>query len=180
MQAYLIGILILSAAPAAAAVSTAAAPLDAAQKRCFCLQFPQPAGVVPYFLGRMDWEECKSRKPDFLEGRNVWDLGLRDCKDLMACLETPAEEKAVREAAMKKVADITGELLACCKKGKNDCDKACVARLEPALNKAKAATAKLEQKALRRQDACIARTPPAKPPAAVAVKNLPAASGGNR
>ncbi|MGD9642079.1 MAG: hypothetical protein AB7V08_04995 [Elusimicrobiales bacterium] len=171
MRAYLIVILILSAGPAAAAVSTAAAPLDAAQRRCFCLQFPQPAGVVPYFLGRMDWEECKSRKPDFLEGRKVWDLGLLDCKDLMACLETPPKEKAVREAAMKKVADVTEELLACCKKGKNDCDKACVARLEPALNKAKARTARLEQKALRRQDACVARTAPAKPP-------LPAAPDG--
>ncbi|PKM97596.1 MAG: hypothetical protein CVU79_07110 [Elusimicrobia bacterium HGW-Elusimicrobia-3] len=164
----------LSAAPAAAD------PVNAAQRRCFCLQFPQPAGVVPYFLGKMDWQECKSRKPDFLEGRNVWDLGLLDCKTLMACLETPPKEKAVREAAMKKVEDVTEELLACCEKGKNDCDKACVARLEPALNKAKARTARLEQKALRRQDACIARTAPAKPPAAIAVKNLPATSGGNR
>lgn len=168
MRAYLLGILILSAAPAAAAVPAAPAPLDAAQKRCFCLQLGEPGALVPYFLGRMDWEECKSRKPDFLEGRNVWDLGLLDCKDLMACLETPAEEKAVREAAMKKVADVTAELLACCKKGKSDCDKACVTRLEPALNKAKATTAKLEQKALRRQDACVAR---AKPP-------LPAAPDG--
>jgi hypothetical protein len=177
MRAYLLGILILSAAPAAADVPAASAPLDAAQRRCFCLQFPQPAGVVPYFLGKMDWQECKSRKPDFLEGRNVWDLGLLDCKDLMACLETPPKEKAVREAAMKKVEDVTADLLACCKKGRNDCDKACVA--EPKLNKAKARSAKLERKALRRQDACIARAAPAKP-VVPAAENIRQAAGGNR
>lgn len=161
MRAYLLGILILSAAPAAA-VGT----LDAAQRRCFCIQLGEPGALVPYFLARMDWQECKDRKPDFVEGRNVWDLGLLNCKDLMACLEAPDKEKAVREAAMKQVEDVTAELLACCKKGKNDCDKACVARLEPALNKAKARSAKLEQKALRRQDACIAAKAQAKPAAA--------------
>jgi len=173
MRAYLIGILLLSAAPAAAA-----GPLDAAQRRCFCIQLGEPGAMVPYFLGKMDWQECKERKPDFVEGRLVWDLGLLDCKDLMACLETPAKEKAAREAAMKKVEDITAELLACCKKGRNDCDKACVARLEPALNKAKARSAKLEQKALRRQDACIAKTEPVKP-VVPAAKNIKQAVGGN-
>ena len=173
MRAYLIGLLLLAAAPAGAA-----GPVNAAQKRCFCVQLGEPGAMVPYFLGKMDWEECKGRKPDFVEGRNVWDLGLLDCKDLMACLQTPAKEKAVREAAMKKVEDVTAELLACCKKGRNDCDKACVARLEPALNKAKARTAKLEQKALRRQDACIARTDPVKP-AVPAAGNAKQAVGGN-
>lgn len=173
MRAYLIGLILLSAGPAGAAGT-----LDAAQRRCFCLQFGEPGAMVPYFLGRMDWQECKGRQPDFVQGRNVWDLGLLDCKDLMACLEAPAEEKAVREAAMKKVQDVTAELLACCKKGKSDCDKACVTRLEPKLNKAKARTAKLEQKALRRQDACIAGTAPAKPVKPPAGSS-PAAGGGN-
>lgn len=173
MRVYLIGMLLLAAAPAAAAD-----PVDAAQRRCFCVQLGEPGAMVPYFLGRMDWQECKGRKPDFVEGRNVWDLGLLDCKALMACLETPPKEKAVREAAMKKVEDVTEELLACCKKGKNDCDKACVARLEPALNKAKDRTAKLEQKALRRQDACIARTAPVKP-IVPAADNIKQAGGGN-
>lgn len=173
MRFYLIGMLLLAAAPAAAA-----GPVNAAQKRCFCIQPGEPGALVPYFLGKMDWQECRGRKPDFVEGRSVRDLGLLDCKALMACLETPPREKAVREAAMKKVADVTEELLACCKKGKNDCDKACVTRLEPALNKAKARTAKLEQKALRRQDACIARAAPAKI-MAPAAENINQAAGGN-
>lgn len=161
MRAYFILTVFLAAAPAAAA-----GPVDAAQRRCFCVKFSPPGDMVPYFLMRMDWQECKDRELSFAEGRTVYDLGLLECGDLLACLSAPKKEEAAREAALKRVADVTRELMACCGKDRRDCDKACVARLEPALNEAKARSAKLESKALRRQDACIAKKRPVRPPAA--------------
>lgn len=159
LPAYLIIPAILAAGPAAALE-----PLDAAQKRCFCVKFSEPGVMPPYFLAKIDWQECKGRKLDFLEGRTVYDTGLLNCDDLMACLEAPKKEKQAREAALKKVNDVTSNLLACCAKDTGDCDKACVSKLEPLLNAAKADSAKLEQKALRRQDACIATKRPVLPP----------------
>lgn len=158
MLACLLAPAILAARPAAAAEQ-----LDAAQRRCFCVKLGEPGSIVPYFLAKMDWEECKGRKLDFLQGRTIYDIGILNCEDLMACLETPKKEKELREAALKKVADITDTLLACCK-DKENCDKACVRKLEPALNKAKAESKKLEQKALRRQDRCITEKQKIKPP----------------
>lgn len=160
MTAYIyILLLLLAALPA-----TAAEPLDAAQKRCFCVQLSKPGDPVPYFLGRMDWQECKGRKVPYQGRLAVFEMGLLTCEDLMACLETPKEEKAVREAAMKEITDVSNALLDCCPKEKKECDKKCVARLEPKLNKAKARSAKLERAALHRQDACIAAKPTVKPP----------------
>lgn len=153
MRSIILLTLIFAAGPAAAE------PVDAAQRRCFCVKLSAPGAIPPYFLARMDWQECKGRKLDFLEGRTVYDMGLLNCDDLMACLEPSPKEKKLREAALKKVDEVTRALLACCTKD-GDCDKACVSRLEPELNKAKAESARLELKALRRQDACIARKPP--------------------
>jgi hypothetical protein len=161
MRALLLLTALLAAAPAAAG-----GPVDAAQRRCFCVKFSEPGQAVPYFLMKMDWQECKGRELSFLDGRTVYDLGLLACEDLLACLKTPPKEEKRREAAMKHVDDVTMELLACCRKGKENCDKACVTRLEPELNKAKAESSRLELKALRRQDACIAAKPPAAPPSA--------------
>ncbi|MDD2806616.1 MAG: anti-sigma factor [Elusimicrobiales bacterium] len=142
-----------------------APPLDAAQKRCFCVKLSKPGVMPPYFIGRMDSQECKGRKADFLQGRTVYDLGLLNCDDLAACLEAPQEEKAAREAALKKVNDVTLELQACCRGSMENCGKACVTEFEPLLGKARADSAALEQQALRRQDACIAGAAPVKPPA---------------
>lgn len=166
MRAYPILISLLAAMPAAAAGPAEAGRVDAAQRRCFCVKFSPPGDMVPYFLMRMDWQECKGRELSFAEGRTVFEMGLLECGDLLACLSSPKKEEAAREAALKKVDDITKELLACCGKDRQDCDKACVSRLEPELNKAKARSAALERKALRRQDACIAKKPAAKPPPA--------------
>ncbi len=160
MRAYLIVLALFAARPAAAVE-----PLDAAQRRCFCVKFSAPGVMPPYFLAKMDWEECKGRKPDFMAGRTIYDTGLLNCDDLLACLNSSPKEKKAREAAMKKVADITNTLMGCCPKDKGDCDKTCVAALEPLLNKAKAESARLEQMALRRQDACIAKARQLKPPA---------------
>jgi hypothetical protein len=160
MAAYIYFLLFLASALPAAAVE----PMDSAQKRCFCVQFSKPGDPVPYYLGKMDWPECKNRKV-VNQGRLViFEMGLLSCEDLMACLGTPKEEKAVREAAMQEVTDISNALLDCCPKDKKDCDKKCIARLEPKLNKAKARSAKLERAALHRQDACIAAKPVVKPP----------------
>jgi len=159
MRACLIILGILAASPTAAAE-----PMDAAQKRCFCVKLSEPGAMPPYFLAKMDWEECKGRKLDFLEGRTIDELGILNCEDLMACLEAPKKEKQIREAALKKVEDITRTLLACCAKDTGDCDKACVSKLEPLLNAAKTDSARLEKKALRRQDVCIARKRPVQPP----------------
>lgn len=161
MRALLLSAVLLTPAPAAAA-----APVDAAQRRCFCVKFSEPGQIVPYFLMKMDWQECKGRELSFLEGRTVYDLGLLNCEDLLACLKTPKKEEKRREAALKRVDDVTKALLACCRKGNEDCDKACVTGLEPELNKAKAESSSLEHKALRRQDACIAGRKPAAPPPA--------------
>lgn len=161
MLAFLAAFTVMAAEPA-----PPVKPLDAAQRRCFCVKFSPHGDMVPYFLMRMDWQECRTRELNFAEGRTVYDLGLLECGDLLACLSSPKKEEAAREAALKKVADVTRELLACCRKDKEDCDKACVSRLEPVLNAAKARSAKLERKALRRQDACIAKKPAVKPPPA--------------
>lgn len=171
MRACLAALAVLAAGPAAAAE-----PVDAAQKRCFCVKFSEPGTMPPYYLAKIDWEECKGRKLDFMEGRTVYDTGLLNCDDLMACLDTPKKEKELREAAMRKAADVTSALLACCPKDKGACDKACVAKLEPELKKAKAASLKLEQKALRRQDRCIAGKQELRPPAEG--QNAPAAAPG--
>lgn len=160
MRAYLIVLALFAARPAGAVE-----PLDAAQRRCFCVKFSAPGVMPPYFLAKMDWEECKGRKPDFMAGRTIYDTGLLNCDDLLACLNPSPKEKKAREAAMKRVADITNTLMGCCPKDKGDCDKACVATLEPLLKKAKAESARLEQKALRRQDACIAGKRQLQPPA---------------
>lgn len=158
MLAFLAALAVTAAQPA-----PPVKPLDAAQRRCFCVKFSPPGDMVPYFLMRMDWQECKTRELTFAEGRTVYDLGLLECGDLLACLSTPKKEEIRREAALKEVDDVTKELLACCGKDRKNCDKACVARLEPRLNKAKAKSTGLERKALRRQDACIAKKPAARP-----------------
>jgi len=141
-----------------------AAPLDAAQKRCFCVKLSKPGVMPPYFLGKMDSQECKGRKADFLQGRDIYEAGLLNCDDLTACLAGPQGEREAREAALKKVADVTRELQACCRGSMENCDKACVTKFEPLLAKAKADSARLEQETLRRQDACIAGSAPVKTP----------------
>lgn len=158
--------LLTAFALAAAQPAPAVQPLDGAQRRCFCVKFSPPGDPVPYFLMRMDWQECRNRELSFAEGRTIYDMGLLNCEDLLACLSAPKKEESLREAALKEVDAVTKELLGCCGKDREDCDKACVARLEPRLNKAKARSAGLEKKALRRQDACIAGKPKARPPAA--------------